>query len=135
MKYSYLISITFVLNALYSIANKIMATRQDEVVVYMIVMYLAATTGAYLTVKHQKSRFEKHGALIGALAGCCVIGTTITMIAAAALLPGVVIFPAMSGLSLLIVALLGRIVFKEHIGPYGYMGILCGIIAIVLLGS
>lgn len=135
MKYGYLMSITFVLNALYSIANKIMATRPTEVSMYMVIMYIAGTSGALFIVYHQKSRFEKRGALIGVAAGLCVIGTTVTMIAAAAVLPGVVVFPVFSGLSLLLVAMMGRIAFKEHIGPYGYMGIACGIAAIVLLGT
>jgi multidrug transporter EmrE-like cation transporter len=133
MKYGYLITITFILNAQYSIANKIMATRPKEVALYMVIMYIAATLGALFIVRHQKSRFEKRGAIIGVIAGCCVILTTVTMIAAAATLPGFVVFPVFSGLSLLLVALMGRIVFKEHIGPYGYLGIACGIAAIILL--
>ena len=135
MKYGYLISITFMLNALYSIGNKMMAARPREVALYMVIMYVASSLGALLIVRHQRSRFERRGAIVGALAGCCVVGTTITMIKANALLPGVVVFPIFSGLSLLFVALAGRIAFKEHIGPYGYLGIICGIAAVTLLGS
>lgn len=134
MKYSYLISITFVLNSLYSIGTKIMSTRPEQVTMFMFCMYFAGTLGALAVMQQQKSKFQSKGALIGVLGGVCVIGTTVTMIKANSILPGVVAFPTYSGLSLLLVALAGRIVFKEHIGAYGYLGIACGIVAIILLG-
>lgn len=72
---------------------------------------------------------------IGALGG---VGTAVglsTQMAAAAMLPGYIVFPVTSGGTLIIVALIGRFVLKEHIGPYGIAGIVVGAMAIGLLSA
>ena len=78
---------------------------------------------------------EGKSIVIGALGG---IGTAVGLsasMAAASVLPGYIAFPIISGGTLLIVALIGRIVFKERIGPYGIAGIVVGACAIGLLSA
>mgnify|MGYP001134282485 CR=1 FL=1 len=72
---------------------------------------------------------------IGAMGGIGTAAGLSTQMAATVMLPGYIVFPVTSGGTLIVVALIGRFVLKEHIGPYGIAGIVAGACAIGLLGS
>jgi hypothetical protein len=47
--------------------------------------------------------------------------------------PGYLLFPIALGGSLSVVALIGVVVLREHLSVYGYLGVLSGIAATVIL--
>jgi drug/metabolite transporter (DMT)-like permease len=47
--------------------------------------------------------------------------------------PGFLVYPVAVGANVLFVAIGGVVIFRERLGPYGVAGILCGLIAILLL--
>jgi multidrug transporter EmrE-like cation transporter len=47
--------------------------------------------------------------------------------------PGYVVYPVIAGATIFLVALAGRLIFRERVGPYGIAGIACGIAAVVIL--
>lgn len=47
--------------------------------------------------------------------------------------PGFLVYPIAVGANVLFVAIGGVFLFRERLGPYGFAGILCGMVAILLL--
>ena len=74
--------------------------------------------------------------VMGGLAGLCSsCGWIFLTFAVASGIQGFVAFPIAIGGSLSIVALVGVLFFKEKLSRFGYAGILCGVLAIVVLAT
>ena len=135
MTYRRLMAISFVLNCFLATATKAISefgmTRSIPMV--LLVMYGLATVLAFGAMT--KKRIEARSLWIGLLGG---FGTAVGMganMTAASILPGYQVFPLVNGGTLLLVALAGRLIFRERIGPYGVAGIMAGIAAIILLSA
>ena len=72
-------------------------------------------------------------AIGGGLGLCSLCGQTFIGLALATGLPGHVVFPVVLAGGLFAVVAAGVIIFKEHIGMAGRVGIFLGIVSIVLL--
>lgn len=102
----------------------------------MYVLFWIYVTGALVNLIHVCTAWKpvsRQNILIGVMGG---LGSVIGMgcaVTALNMIPGYVVFPLSQGGTLLLVALIGCVFFKEKIGPYGIAGIVSGIAAIVLL--
>lgn len=135
MTYRRLILISFILNCFLATATKAISefgmTRSIPMV--LLVMYGLGTLLAFGAMT--KKRIEAKSLWIGLMGG---FGTAVGMgsnMTAASILPGYQVFPLVNGGTLLLVALAGRLVFRERIGPHGLAGIMAGIAAIILLST
>ena len=135
MTYRRLMVISFFLNAFLALATKAISefgmTRSIPLV--LLIVYALATLMALWTIREK--RIEAKSVWIGLMGG---FGTAVGMganMTAASILPGYKVFPLVNGGTLLLVALAGRLIFRERIGPYGIAGIVAGIAAIVLLST
>ena len=137
MTYRKLISASFVLNGLTMICTQAVGKLHLTAHIPMV-LFFVYSVGGVMALVHMAwvgKPIEGKSIVIGALGG---IGTAVGLsasMAAASVLPGYIVFPIISGGTLLIVALIGRIVFKERIGPYGIAGIVAGACAIGLLSA
>ncbi len=101
---------------------------------YLIFWYSGGLALTALTLGIRDLPFYRWELLIGAGMGFCSLGGQYLMgRALAAGLPGHIVFPIATGGTLFIVALVGILVFKEQVGPYGRAGMLLGILALVIL--
>jgi len=137
MTYRRLIAAAFVLNGMLMVITqsigKLHLTAYIPVVLFCV--YGVGCVIGAIYMRRSGRAVQPWSVAIGAMGG---IGTAVglsTHMAAAAMLPGYIVFPMVSGGTLIIVALVGRFVFKEHIGPYGIAGIVAGACAIGLLSA
>ena len=135
MTYRRLMIISFFLNAFLATATKGISEfgMTASIPMVLLVMYGLATVLALAAMK--KKRIEGKSLWIGLMGG---FGTAVGMganMTAASILPGYQVFPLVNGGTLLLVALAGRLIFRERIGPYGVAGIVAGIAAIILLST
>lgn len=137
MTYRRLIAVAFVLNGALMVITKLVGKLGLAAyipVVLFCVYGIGCAIGAIYMHRSGKA-VQPWSVAIGAMGG---IGTAVglsTHMQAAAMLPGYVVFPMVSGGTLIIVAIAGRFIFKEHIGPYGIAGIVAGALAIGLLSA
>ena len=107
----------------------------ESIPMVLLIMY---GTGAIMSLAYTisgRKRIEGKAVSIALLGG---LGTAVGMssnMTAAAILPGYVVFPLVNGGTLVLVAVIGRLVFKERIGAFGVAGILAGIASIILLST
>jgi drug/metabolite transporter (DMT)-like permease len=67
------------------------------------------------------------------LGAASVAGQTCMSMALSQGLPGAIVFPLALGGGLFVVVGAGVLLFKEPVGPYGFVGIALGVVSIVLL--
>ncbi|HEY1241416.1 MAG TPA: hypothetical protein VGF16_12715 [Bryobacteraceae bacterium] len=105
-----------------------------KAVQYLALWYtagLALAAGAYFRLYGRPERKEIVTGSIMAL--CSLIGQTGMAFALSAGLPGFVVFPVATGGGLIFVVMVGVLVFREPMGGLGYLGIVTGLCALVLL--
>ena len=77
------------------------------------------------------------GALVAAAVGCAVgcvnLGSAFFLIRALDTLPATVVFPAMCGGVVALIALLGRVFFREQLGKRGWTAIALTVVSLVLI--
>ncbi|MDO8684219.1 MAG: hypothetical protein Q7N50_12130 [Armatimonadota bacterium] len=135
MTYRRLVATAFLLNGLSMVFLKAISAEHLKAAMPMglFLMYVVASVPALAHVAAEKRRLEGKSLWIGVMAGVCSALGTAAAGRAASLIPGYIVFPVFSGGTLLLIALTGRVVFKEKIGPYGLAGIIAGAVAIALL--
>lgn len=137
MTYRHLIALAFLLNSILVIGTKAVSEfgMTESIPMVLLIMY---GTGAIMSLAYTisgRKRIEGKAVSIALLGG---LGTAVGMssnMTAAAILPGYVVFPLVNGGTLVLVAVIGRLVFKERIGAFGEAGILAGIASIILLST
>ena len=137
MTYRQLIALAFLLNSILAIGTKAVSEfgMAESIPMVLLIMY---GTGAIMSLAYTisgRKRIEGKAVSIALLGG---LGTAVGMssnMTAAAILPGYVVFPLVNGGTLVLVAVIGRLVFKERIGAFGVAGILAGIASIILLST
>jgi len=96
-------------------------------------MYIAASILTLALVLNSKKKIEGKNILVGAMGGLGSAFGLTANITAVRYIPGHIVFPVVNGGIILIVVLIGSTVFKEKVGKFGIIGILCGVGAIVML--
>jgi len=137
MIYRRLISAAFVFNGLTMVCTQAVGKvgLREFIPIVLFFVYAVAGLMALVHMYQQRKPIEAKSVVIGALGG---IGTAVGLsanMAASAVLPGYIAFPIINGGTLLMVALVGKVVFRERIGPYGIAGIIAGACAIGLLSA
>lgn len=137
MTYRRLMTAAFVLNGSLMVITGAVGKLNlaEHIPVVLFCVYGVGCLIGAVHVRRAGKALQLWSVAIGAIGG---VGTAVglsTQMAAAALLPGYIVFPVTSGGTLIIVALIGRFVLKEHIGPYGIAGIAVGAMAIALLSA
>ena len=135
MTYRRMMIISFFLNCFMATATKAISEfgMTASIPIVLLVMYALAALMAFAVMRNR--RIEAKSLWIGLLGGfgsAAGMGANMT---AASILPGYQVFPLVNGGTLLLVAVAGRLIFRERIGPYGVAGIVAGIAAIVLLST
>jgi multidrug transporter EmrE-like cation transporter len=67
------------------------------------------------------------------MAVCSLVGQTGMAFALSGGVPGYVVFPVATGGGLIFVVMVGVLLFREPMGPFGYLGIATGVSALILL--
>jgi multidrug transporter EmrE-like cation transporter len=101
---------------------------------YLIYWYAGGLLFAIVALTRTRSGLFSREVVLGAAMGLCSLGgQSFTGLSLAREVPGHIVFPITTGGSLFVVALTGIVVFKEHVGVYGFIGIGLGILSLVLL--
>lgn len=79
------------------------------------------------------AKFRFGSVAAGLIAGLFWAAGLTTQVLAVPLVPGYILFPVIAGANTLLVTIISRYVFKEHIGRRGMIGIGLCVLAIVLL--
>ncbi len=101
--------------------------------VVLLMQYGLGTALGLPSVLGSKKRVAGKSIAVGAMGGITSAIGMGACITAATLMPGYICFPVIQGGTLLAGVVLGILLFKERVGPYGVAGIAAGIAAIVLL--
>jgi multidrug transporter EmrE-like cation transporter len=105
-----------------------------EATQYLAMWYSAGLVLAALAFFRLYGRPERKDVVIGSvMAVCSLFGQMGMALALSGGIPGYVVFPVATGGGLLLVVLVGVLVFGEPMGPLGYVGIITGMSALVLL--
>ncbi len=101
---------------------------------YLVLWYAAGLAFAAFTFFRLYSRLESPELLIGSgMAVCSLAGQLGMALALSAGIPGFIVFPVATGGGLILVVLVGVSLFREPMGPLGYLGIATGTCALILL--
>ena len=80
-----------------------------------------------------RGRFTLGEAALGCAVGCVNLGSAFFLIRALDTLPATVVFPAMCGGVVALIALLGRVFFREQLGKRGWTAIGLTVVSLVLI--
>lgn len=102
---------------------------------YLTVWYAAGLAIIGIPMYFRGVRIGKKELIWGGLAAATSIGGQIAMaVALEKGVPGHVVFPVAIGGSIFVVALAGRLAFKEHMNRITAVGVAAGFLAVILLG-
>jgi len=134
MTYRRLILVAFVLNGLNMLGLKALGEMGPAALpIALLVLYATSTPPALLDARSGAKRLDRNSLLIGVIAGVASVIGISAQVLACGLIPAYVVFPVSAGGTLLLVVIVGRLVFKERIGPYGIAGMALGAAAVALL--
>ena len=101
---------------------------------YLMFWYLAGFVFALTALLIGRTGVTRREVALGAaMGGCSLAGQSFTVLALGKGVPGHIAFPLTTGGSLFLVAAAGLLLFKERIGPYGFCGVVLGIMSLVML--
>jgi len=101
---------------------------------YLTIWYAAGLTSIGVPMLLKGVKLGRGELLWGALmAGCSMAGQVAMGMALDRQVPGHIVFPIAVGGSILIVALAGRIFFKERMNRWSAAGVAVGFVAVILL--
>jgi multidrug transporter EmrE-like cation transporter len=135
--YQRYMAMAFLTNGLGAFGLRILAGAglgQIEAIQYLALWYTAGLFLAAIVFFRLYGKPEQKDVGVGSLmALCSLVGQTGMAFALSAGLPGYVVFPVATGGGLIFVVLVGVFLFREPMGPLGYLGIATGVCALVLL--
>jgi multidrug transporter EmrE-like cation transporter len=101
---------------------------------YLIVWYFGGAIAMTVIALRSRRQVKKADlAISAALALCSVCGQMSLGQALAEGITGSVAYPVTKTGGVFLVALAGTLIFRERVGPVGLAGIVCGIVAVLLL--
>jgi len=133
------ITLAFVCNGLLMTANRMLSEfRQDgRISLYLFVFYGSALIGALLAAIREKVNLTgqelRSSLFLGFGGGLCGLLNLVFLLGALKSLPGIVVFPAVSGGNPMVVALGAYGIFHERLGVTGVLGVIARCLGIVLL--
>ncbi len=102
---------------------------------YLAVWYAAGLAGLGVPMLFTRPRLGRKEIFWGGAAAILSMGGQIAMaIALDSGVPGHVVFPVAIGGSIFVVALAGRLIFRERMNRISAVGVTLGLIAVILLG-
>ena len=136
-KYTRYMAIALVTNGLGAFGLRILAgaglgnIKQTQ---YLILWYTAGVILAAAAFFRLYRMPERRELLIGSgMAACSLAGQLGMALSLAAGIPGFIVFPVATGGGLILVVTVGVLLFREPMGPLGYLGIATGTCALILL--
>jgi multidrug transporter EmrE-like cation transporter len=131
--------IAFLTNGLGAFGARVlqdMGLAETHSFLYLAFWYSAGLTVSLIAFLSRRSNLAPAEIVVGGLMGLfSSVGWILLTQAIASGMPGYLAFPIAIGGNLSIVAAVGVLVFKERLSPYGYLGILTGIVGIALLAT
>ena len=135
MTYRQMLLIAFLLNGLLMVGMK--AVDGFKLGQYIpLVLFAQYAVGGLLcipAVVAARKPLHRTSLWVGVAAGITSAIGMSCAITVTGMIPGYMVFPIIQGGTLLTVVIIGRVFFKEKIGPYGVAGIALGTAAIILL--
>jgi drug/metabolite transporter (DMT)-like permease len=135
--YLRLMMIAFLVNGLGTFGMHMVSETGSEHVnrlAFMSLWYVSGCVLAAAAYYWNNRRLLRRELLVGGAMGVCSFcGVNGMTLALAAGVPGFVVFPVAMGGGLLMVVATGIGLFRERMGPAGYLGIGLGMLALVLL--
>ena len=135
--YQRYMALAFLTNGLGAFGLRVLAGAglgHIEATQYLAVWYSAGLVLAALAFFRLYGRPQHKDIVIGSvMAVCSLFGQMGMALSLSGGLPGYVVFPVATGGGLLLVVMVGVLLFGEPMGPLGYLGIVTGISALVLL--
>jgi len=135
--YQRCMAMSFLTNGLGAFGLRILAGAglgHIQTIQYLALWYSAGLLLAALAFFRRWGRPARKELVIGSvMALCSLIGQTGMAFALSAGLPGFVVFPVATGGGLIFVVLVGVLVFREPMRALGYLGIITGVAALILL--
>ena len=137
MSYRRLMAIAFIANGIALIGLKIIGQimSKDITGTFLVSLYGAASVAAFIQMWMHRKPIDWKSVAVGTMAGMFSLIGTYSILKAASMMPGYIVFPLANGGSIVLVVLVGCMAFKEKIGSYGIAGIISGVLAIVLLNT
>ena len=99
----------------------------------LVVMYLAGTLFALLLTVGFETRVARIELLSGLGVGLCSYFGNLSVLRALGYLPAYSVFPIVVGGPIVLVALFSKFFLGEHLNRSTNLGILCGVVAVLLL--
>ena len=129
------ITLAFVCNGLMMTSNKMFCElRQDgRISSYLLVFFGSALLGALSAAIRGKVAPTGRELKIGIFIGLCGLLSFVFLLGFLKNLPGIVVFPVVSGGNPMVVALGAYGIFHERLGVKGVLGVIAGCLGIVLL--
>lgn len=137
MTYRQLLLLAFITNGLSGIGAKAVGPLglSAHIPLVLASMYFVGALACLAVMCAGRSRFQRRSVAVGLLGAAGSVAGSGCLILSASLIPGYIAFPISSGGTLMLVALIGRLAFREKIGAYGILGIASGAAGIALLSS
>jgi hypothetical protein len=130
-------AIAFITNGLSQFGVRVlkgMGLAESHSYLYLSFWYTTGLVAAIVTFLAARHKLLPREIVLGGLMGLFSSGCWFLLTASLAHgIPGYLVFPVAIGGSLSLVALVGVVVLREHLSVYGYLGVLSGIAAMVVL--
>lgn len=137
MKWLELMLAAMVANGFALLGAKVLAERglsgeyQNQ---YLFAWYISGFVVALIYSARSLSKpHAREAAIGGGMATMSFLGQVCLVLALDAKAPGFLVFPIVTGASVLFVAIGGVVLFREKLGPLGIAGIICGLVSVVIL--
>ncbi len=131
--------LAFVTNGLSQFGVRVMqdmGLAESHSYLYLSFWYTTGLAAAVPIFLLSRQRLLPREIILGGIMGLFSCGCWFMLTAALAHgVPGYPVFPIAIGGSLSVVSLVGVAVFREHLSIYGYLGVLSGIAATVILAT
>lgn len=135
-----ILALTFVLGAVSEFSNKLFSAWCLPRYKPLYLLCVFGTAWALCTLVlwsrrkgEMRGRFTLGEAALGCAVGCVNLGSAFFLIRALDTLPATVVFPAMCGGVVALIALLGRVFFREQLGKRGWTAIALTVVSLVLI--
>ncbi len=105
----------------------------SEKPVFLAVLFACAGLSVLVVMIAQKCKLRWVDALWGILLGVPNYGSSWFLVGALSELPSYIVFPTVTAMTVLLIALIGKVFFREEFGKLGLIGIVLTMVSIVLV--
>jgi drug/metabolite transporter (DMT)-like permease len=135
MSYGQLVAIAFLGNGLTLLGMQAVGRLSvaGASLAALVAMYAAGTAITLVQSAARPRPLRLRNVLAGIMGGAGSAVGVLYTVTATERLPGYIVFPLISGGIIVVVAIVGRVAFRERIGPWAMAGIAAGVAGIVFL--